>query len=93
MCAAELRPKEITPSSNSSSSFEVMETEAANKYEPVLPHWFYCKIVDSRERWIPFSGQDSEKLENAHQSSKLKFFAGDKKYGRPVFLGSTVFLG
>ncbi|XP_066495535.1 phospholipase DDHD2 isoform X1 [Tiliqua scincoides] len=70
MSAAEPQPKEIAPSSNSSSTFEAVETEAANKYEPVSPHWFYCKIVDSREKWIPFSGQDSEKLENAHQSGK-----------------------
>ncbi|XP_053125103.1 phospholipase DDHD2 isoform X2 [Hemicordylus capensis] len=70
MSAAEQRPTEASPSPNSSGSSEVVETEAGNKYEPVSPHWFYCKVVDSREKWIPFSGQDSEKLENAHQSSK-----------------------
>ncbi|XP_053125739.1 phospholipase DDHD2-like isoform X2 [Hemicordylus capensis] len=71
MSAAEQRPTEASPSSNSSGSSEAVETEAGNRYEPVPPrHWFYCKVVDSREKWIPFSGQDSEKLENAHQSSK-----------------------
>ncbi|XP_067400998.1 phospholipase DDHD2 isoform X5 [Emydura macquarii macquarii] len=61
---------EPSPSSNSSNSFEVVEADTANKYEAVAPHWFYCKVIDSRERWIPFSGQDSEKLEEAHNSKK-----------------------
>lgn len=76
MSAAELPVKEnSSPSPHSSSSYEIVEAEATNKYEPVSPHWFYCKIVDSKEKWIPFSGQDSEKLENAHQIGKLEFAA------------------
>lgn len=71
MSAAEPQPTEVSPSLNSSGSFEAVETDAANKYELVSPHWFYCKVADSRERWIPFSGQDSEKLEHCYQSSKL----------------------
>uniref|UniRef100_A0A8C8VLV3 DDHD domain containing 2 n=1 Tax=Pelusios castaneus TaxID=367368 RepID=A0A8C8VLV3_9SAUR len=70
MLAGEQQRAEPSPSSNSSSSFEVVETDTANKYEAVAPHWFYCKVIDSRERWIPFSGQDSEKLEEAHNSRK-----------------------
>nr|XP_034995456.1 phospholipase DDHD2 isoform X1 [Zootoca vivipara] len=70
MSAAEHQPAEPSPLPNLASSSEALETDAANKYEAVCPHWFYCKVVDSRERWIPFSGQDSEKLENAHKSSK-----------------------
>uniref|UniRef100_A0A670JC30 DDHD domain containing 2 n=1 Tax=Podarcis muralis TaxID=64176 RepID=A0A670JC30_PODMU len=70
MSAAEHQPTEPSPLPNLASSSEALETDAANKYEAVCPHWFYCKVVDSRERWIPFSGQDSEKLENAHKSSK-----------------------
>ncbi|XP_015280565.1 PREDICTED: phospholipase DDHD2 [Gekko japonicus] len=70
MSAAEPQPTEASPSLNSSSFFEAAETDTANKYEPVSPHWFYCKEADSRERWIPFSGQDSEKLEHFYQSSK-----------------------
>ncbi|NWX93325.1 DDHD2 Phospholipase, partial [Nothoprocta pentlandii] len=49
---------------------EAPEPEAANRYEAVAPHWFYCKVTDSRERWIPFSIQDSERLEAAHASGK-----------------------
>uniref|UniRef100_A0A8C3TIX8 DDHD domain containing 2 n=1 Tax=Chelydra serpentina TaxID=8475 RepID=A0A8C3TIX8_CHESE len=70
MSAVEQRQAEPSPSSNSSSSFEVVEADTANKYEAVVPHWFYCKVIDSRERWIPFSRQDSAKLEEAHNSRK-----------------------
>ncbi|KAH1178601.1 phospholipase DDHD2 isoform X1 [Mauremys mutica] len=70
MSAVEQQQAEPSPSSNSSSSFEVVEADTANKYEAVVPHWFYCKVIDSRERWIPFSRQDSEKLEEAHNSRK-----------------------
>ncbi|KFW63381.1 Phospholipase DDHD2, partial [Pygoscelis adeliae] len=51
---------------------EPAELEAANRYEAVVPHWFYCKVTDSRERWIPFSTQDSERLEEAHGSGRDK---------------------
>ncbi|XP_038240768.1 phospholipase DDHD2 isoform X3 [Dermochelys coriacea] len=70
MSAVEQQQAEPSPSSNSSNSFEVVEADTANKYEAVVPHWFYCKVIDSRERWIPFSRQDSEKLEEAHNSRK-----------------------
>ncbi|XP_030408055.1 phospholipase DDHD2 [Gopherus evgoodei] len=70
MSAVEQQQAEPSPSSNSSSSFEVVEADTANNYEAVVPHWFYCKVIDSRERWIPFSQQDSEKLEEAHNSRK-----------------------
>ncbi|NXJ89010.1 DDHD2 Phospholipase, partial [Corythaixoides concolor] len=46
--------------------------DAASRYEAVVPHWFYCKATDSRERWIPFSSQDSERLEEAHGSGRDK---------------------
>ncbi|NXK06014.1 DDHD2 Phospholipase, partial [Herpetotheres cachinnans] len=51
---------------------EAAELDAANRYEAVVPHWFYCKVMDSRERWIPFSTQDSERLEEAHGSGRDK---------------------
>ncbi|NXF21980.1 DDHD2 Phospholipase, partial [Rhodinocichla rosea] len=40
------------------------------RYEAVVPHWFYCKVTDTRERWVPFSAQDSERLEAAHGAGK-----------------------
>ncbi|NXL01046.1 DDHD2 Phospholipase, partial [Mesembrinibis cayennensis] len=51
---------------------EAAEPDAVNRYEAVVPHWFYCKVTDSRERWIPFSTQDSERLEEAHGSGRDK---------------------
>ncbi|NXH67709.1 DDHD2 Phospholipase, partial [Hydrobates tethys] len=51
---------------------EAAELDAANGYEAVVPHWFYCKVTDSRERWLPFSTQDSERLEEAHGSGRDK---------------------
>ncbi|KFW10426.1 Phospholipase DDHD2, partial [Fulmarus glacialis] len=54
------------------ASSEAAELDAANGYEAVVPHWFYCKVTDSRERWIPFSTQDSERLEEAHGSGRDK---------------------
>lgn len=55
---------------------EAAELDAANRYEAVVPHWFYCKVTDSRERWIPFSTQDSERLEEAHGSGRVKTCLG-----------------
>ncbi|XP_034781814.2 SEC23-interacting protein [Acipenser ruthenus] len=37
-------------------------------YEPVQPHWFHCKQVESRQLWLPFSILDSEKLEEVFNS-------------------------
>ncbi|XP_064896921.1 phospholipase DDHD2 isoform X2 [Columba livia] len=46
------------------------EPDAAGRYEAVAPHWFYRKVTDTRERWVPFSAQDSERLEEAHSSGR-----------------------
>ncbi|MGH0153586.1 UNVERIFIED_CONTAM: hypothetical protein FKN15_044809 [Acipenser sinensis] len=39
-------------------------------YEPVQPHWFYCKRADSKDTWLPFSREDSQKLEEAYNSGE-----------------------
>ncbi|XP_011370646.1 triacylglycerol hydrolase DDHD2 isoform X5 [Pteropus medius] len=59
-----------TPSPNSCSSFELIDMDASSLYEPVSPHWFYCKIIDSKETWIPFNSEDSQLLEEAYGSGK-----------------------
>ncbi|XP_042657431.1 phospholipase DDHD2 isoform X1 [Tyto alba] len=51
---------------------EAAGPDPANRYDAVVPHWFYCKVTDGRERWVPFSAQDSERLEEAHGSGKDK---------------------
>ncbi|XP_034465075.1 SEC23-interacting protein [Hippoglossus hippoglossus] len=39
-----------------------------NVYEPVQPHWFYCKLVESKCVWLPFSIIDSLQLEETYNS-------------------------
>ncbi|KAM4704403.1 LOW QUALITY PROTEIN: SEC23-interacting protein [Rhinophrynus dorsalis] len=39
-----------------------------NLYEPVQPHWFYCKQVEGKELWLPFSTYDSVNLEEVYNS-------------------------
>ncbi|NWR57962.1 DDHD2 Phospholipase, partial [Bucorvus abyssinicus] len=51
---------------------EGAEPDPAHRYEAVVPHWFYRKVTDSRERWVPFSSQDSERLEAAQGSGRDK---------------------
>uniref|UniRef100_A0A9J8CRH0 SEC23 interacting protein n=1 Tax=Cyprinus carpio carpio TaxID=630221 RepID=A0A9J8CRH0_CYPCA len=41
---------------------------AYNVYEPVQPHWFYCKQVESKMVWLPFSVLDSIRLEETFNS-------------------------
>jgi len=37
-------------------------------YFPVAVHWFYCRNVELRQIWHPFSVVDSANLESAHQA-------------------------
>ncbi|KAM6186741.1 SEC23-interacting protein [Rhynchocyon petersi] len=39
-----------------------------NQYEPVQPHWFYCKEVEHKQLWMPFSAYDSLNLEEIYNS-------------------------
>ncbi|NXJ16615.1 DDHD2 Phospholipase, partial [Odontophorus gujanensis] len=49
---------------------DAAEWDAGNGYDAVVPHWFYCKVSGGRERWLPFSTQDSERLEEAHGAGR-----------------------
>ncbi|XP_022426916.1 phospholipase DDHD2 isoform X2 [Delphinapterus leucas] len=66
----QLSQSDPSPSPNSCSSFELIDMDVGSLYEPVSPHWFYCKIIDSKETWIPFNSQDSQQLEEAYGSGK-----------------------
>nr|XP_020023144.1 phospholipase DDHD2 isoform X2 [Castor canadensis] len=66
----QLSQSDPSPSPNSCSSFELIDMDAGGLYEPVSPHWFYCKIIDSKETWIPFNSEDSQQLEEAYDSGK-----------------------
>uniref|UniRef100_A0A8D1TWA4 SEC23-interacting protein n=1 Tax=Sus scrofa TaxID=9823 RepID=A0A8D1TWA4_PIG len=43
-----------------------------NQYEPVQPHWFYCKEVEYKQLWMPFSVFDSLNLEKIYNSAEYK---------------------
>lgn len=45
-----------------------MMTYTYNIYEPVHPHWFFCKQVESKSVWLPFSIIDSLQLEETYNS-------------------------
>ncbi|XP_046759364.1 phospholipase DDHD2 isoform X2 [Gallus gallus] len=64
--------QERPPALPSRAAPDAAEWDAGNGYEAVAPHWFYCKVTGGRERWLPFSTQDSERLEEAHGAGKDK---------------------
>ncbi|KAJ8285949.1 hypothetical protein GJAV_G00032820 [Gymnothorax javanicus] len=56
-------------SPSSTGSFEIIDMDAVPPaYEPVRPHWFYCRRADATDSWLPFSREDSQKLENAYKA-------------------------
>uniref|UniRef100_A0A8C2ZJ21 DDHD domain containing 2 n=1 Tax=Cyclopterus lumpus TaxID=8103 RepID=A0A8C2ZJ21_CYCLU len=53
-------------SPSSTSSFEMLGVESVPaSYQEVQPHWFFCRRADDDTSWLPFSREDSDKLENA----------------------------
>ncbi|XP_028269033.1 phospholipase DDHD2 [Parambassis ranga] len=53
---------EASPSST--SSFEMLDMESVPApYQEVQPHWFFCRRADDNTSWLPFSKEDSDKLE------------------------------
>ncbi|XP_042691139.1 phospholipase DDHD2 isoform X1 [Centrocercus urophasianus] len=66
--------QEQNPTVPSRIAAEAAEWDAGNGYEAVAPHWFYCKVTGGRERWLPFSVQDSERLEEAHGAAHSSTF-------------------
>uniref|UniRef100_A0A3P8U2A7 DDHD domain containing 2 n=1 Tax=Amphiprion percula TaxID=161767 RepID=A0A3P8U2A7_AMPPE len=60
---------EVSPSST--SSFEMLDMESVPApYQEVQPHWFFCRRADDDTSWLPFSREDSDKLENACNTGK-----------------------
>lgn len=45
----------------------------SNFYRPVTQHWFYCKLIESKPVWFPFSLLDSLSLEEAFLSGTFTF--------------------
>ncbi|XP_068167705.1 phospholipase DDHD2 isoform X2 [Antennarius striatus] len=53
-------------SPSSTSSFEILDMESAPApYQEVHPHWFFCRLAEDNRSWLPFSRDDSDKLEKA----------------------------
>ncbi|XP_018525046.1 phospholipase DDHD2 isoform X1 [Lates calcarifer] len=53
---------EASPSST--SSFEMLDMESVpTPYQEVQPHWFFCRRANDGTSWLPFSREDSDKLE------------------------------
>ncbi|XP_034775761.2 phospholipase DDHD2-like isoform X2 [Acipenser ruthenus] len=79
-CQPQTAPEQLTKMSardqaeaspSSTSSFEIIDMDTVpSLYEPVQPHWFYCKRADSKDTWLPFSREDSQKLEEAYNSGE-----------------------
>ncbi|KAF1389087.1 hypothetical protein PFLUV_G00069820 [Perca fluviatilis] len=60
---------EASPSST--FSFEMLDMESfPAPYQEVQPHWFFCRRSDDNTSWLPFSREDSDKLENACNTVK-----------------------
>ncbi|XP_035849544.1 phospholipase DDHD2 isoform X4 [Sander lucioperca] len=60
---------EASPSST--FSFEMLDMESVPApYQEVQPHWFFCRRSDDNTSWLPFSREDSDKLENACNTVK-----------------------
>nr|XP_020450202.1 phospholipase DDHD2 isoform X3 [Monopterus albus] len=62
---------EASPSST--SSFEILDMESVlAPYQEVQPHWFFCRQADDNTFWLPFSREDSDKLENSCNTAASK---------------------
>uniref|UniRef100_A0A3Q3ARF5 DDHD domain containing 2 n=1 Tax=Kryptolebias marmoratus TaxID=37003 RepID=A0A3Q3ARF5_KRYMA len=60
---------EASPSST--FSFEMLDMESVPPpYQEVQPHWFFCRRADDNISWLPFSREDSDKLENTLNSGE-----------------------
>ncbi|XP_032869528.1 phospholipase DDHD2 [Amblyraja radiata] len=60
------QPEDMTASSRGEGAYV---GPGLSPYEPVLSHWFYCKMEDSKPLWTPFSKLDSLVLEEKHCSA------------------------
>ncbi|XP_034026034.1 phospholipase DDHD2 isoform X3 [Thalassophryne amazonica] len=59
----------VDQASSSSSSFEIVDMDSVQvPYQPVQPHWFFCHRATDNT-WLPFSREDSDKLEKAYSTA------------------------
>uniref|UniRef100_H2LW43 DDHD domain containing 2 n=1 Tax=Oryzias latipes TaxID=8090 RepID=H2LW43_ORYLA len=48
----------------------VDEESVPDPYKDVQPHWYFCCRADDSTSWLPFSREDSDKLENTYTTGK-----------------------
>uniref|UniRef100_A0A3Q3WYE3 Uncharacterized protein n=1 Tax=Mola mola TaxID=94237 RepID=A0A3Q3WYE3_MOLML len=61
----------VDETSTSTTSFEMFDMESVPvPYHEVQPHWFFCRPAEDSTCWLPFSREDSDKLENACKPGK-----------------------
>ncbi|XP_053276689.1 phospholipase DDHD2 isoform X3 [Pleuronectes platessa] len=57
-------------SPSSTTSYEILNMETVPApYREVQPHWFFCRRANDNTSWLPFSREDSDKLERACNSA------------------------
>ncbi|XP_069379938.1 phospholipase DDHD2 isoform X3 [Paralichthys olivaceus] len=60
----------LDASPSSTTSFEMIDMETVPApYREVQPHWFFCRRANDNTSWLPFSREDSDKLEQACNSA------------------------
>ncbi|XP_030057798.1 triacylglycerol hydrolase DDHD2 [Microcaecilia unicolor] len=73
MCAAVLQDPSLVAAVAAAAPANSLEAQDAERlYQPVTPHWFYCK-----DSWAPFSKEDSHRLEAALISEDDPIIATD----------------
>ncbi|XP_076179376.1 uncharacterized protein LOC143152776 isoform X1 [Ptiloglossa arizonensis] len=55
----------------SSQNLSTGTSDKRMQYRPVYHHWFYRKEVEHKVLWLPFSMQDSLRLEEVHNSTEI----------------------
>ncbi|XP_072095621.1 SEC23-interacting protein [Mobula birostris] len=58
----------VPPPNPISTALQPLLSPPYNIYEPVRPHWFYCKMVEGKPIWMPFSFLDTLNLEEIYNS-------------------------
>ncbi|XP_078269645.1 SEC23-interacting protein isoform X2 [Rhinoraja longicauda] len=58
----------LPPPKPISSALQPLLSPPHNFYEPIRPHWFYCKMVEGKPIWMPFSFLDTANLEEVYNS-------------------------
>ncbi|XP_023218251.1 SEC23-interacting protein-like [Centruroides sculpturatus] len=59
-------------------------------YKPIQPHWFYMRVIEKREIWLPFSMLDSVSLEEAYKQDPNNAVVATDGGRYDVFIGERL---